>query len=729
MKSMRRVSRGKGFRGVLQYNAKNRLIGGNVTGSNWVNLAKEFSLVKRLRPDIEKPVWHQALRLPKGEALSDALWMAVADRYMDLMGFSDAHPRAVFLEDDPNGQHVHIVASRVALDGTVYLGQNENLISTKVCEQLEQDFQLQVTKGTGAGTNGKTSIPDRRTVSSNELNCAIRTRVEPPRMTLQRLVEMAWKGNPSIQQFVERLSSEQVAIVPNIASTGLMNGFKFSLDEKVWFTGSQLGAAYKWQGLKGKIRYDENRDTGFLIRLKNARAVSELGGSGTPTEKPSAADGSCDASFVTDKGDAILAGSPSSRSKSDQPGIESVGASAGEDLVGSGSNSSTVGISEYIPDQCCNGDPNSGGHAGMEREQAAQSESSCSNPTSTAAIPTWAKQQLDAFERMHRALNAPQYRITPTDRGGGGNRTNVLLPDGRYLTDKIRERGEYFWKPEDLRRWIRSGDAGKLNSRRFDIYVTPIDDQHHYILIDDIKGIEAVKALRKLGYRPALVQKSSEGNYQAVIKTRRNAAFEKEQSAANRIVVRLNKASGDPKVSGVRRPFRMSGFRNKKPGRGDVITQIDWGLSSPGAICDVASNDLEMERQNMLREEQDVRPAKRQAKPTGFSLNAEATETPDSRRYLGMMRGYQTIFGCQGTVDLSSADFRCVRTLLSEGWKPERIAVAMQAGSPNIAQRHADCEVYILRTISNALERLDSDARKRHRLQKSAQIRGPTFSR
>lgn len=103
MKSMKRDSRGKGARGVLEYNASPR-------------------------PDIEKPVWHRALRLPKGVGLSDAVWMAVADRHMDLMGFSNAHPRAVFLEDDANGQHVHIVAGRVAPDGTENLGGFRNAL-------------------------------------------------------------------------------------------------------------------------------------------------------------------------------------------------------------------------------------------------------------------------------------------------------------------------------------------------------------------------------------------------------------------------------------------------------------------------------------------------------------------------------------------------------------------------------------------------------------------------
>lgn len=741
MKSMRRVSRGGGFRGVLQYNAKNRFIGGNVTSSGWANLAKEFGLVKRLRPDIEKPVWHQALRLPKGELLSDEIWMAIADRYMLLMGFSSAHPRAVFLEDDEDGQHIHIVASRIAIDGRIYLGQNENLISSKVCQQLEQDFKLRVTKGPSTDSNGKTLMPDRRKVSSNELNGAIRTQAEPPRMILQRLVERAWTGSPSLQQFVERLSSERVSVVPNIASTGMMNGFKFSLDEKVWFTGSQLGAAYKWQGLKGKIRYDKNRDTDFLLRLKNARVSGNLAGTGTSGNDKSATDGPCPSDFNTAEANARIDGGNCPLSDTNQSSIESIGTSTGTDFSSNRQTSEVIRSLENPAGKFCNVTSDCISNDGMVHVETERNEASSDLPrqhgdcetdhqqSQETVIPPWAKLQLEAFERMHRALGAPQYRITPTDRSSAGNRTIVLLPDGRQLTDKIRERGEYFWTPDDLREWIGSGKAGSKNAKRFDIYVTPIDDHHHYILIDDLRGLEAVKALRKLGYRPALVQKSSDGNYQAVIKIRRKPEFEKEQSAANCIVVALNKACGDPKISGVRRPFRLAGFRNKKPGRGGVITEINWSQCSPSVICEKCTADMDTEREKLLFEMQESRPAKRQNKSDAILLNVAAIETADSRRYAGMIRGYQVIFGAQGIVDLSAVDFRCAKALLVDGWNPERIAAAMLAGSPEIAHRHSDAAGYITRTISNALVRVESDARKRHRQQQSAQIRAPTFSR
>jgi hypothetical protein len=67
---------------------------------------------------------------------------------MKRMGFSETHLRAYVLHDDKDGQHIHIIASRIELNfGKLYLGKNENLISTRIIQDLEQDYQLTRTKG------------------------------------------------------------------------------------------------------------------------------------------------------------------------------------------------------------------------------------------------------------------------------------------------------------------------------------------------------------------------------------------------------------------------------------------------------------------------------------------------------------------------------------------------------------------------------------------------------
>ncbi len=155
MKGMQKIRRGKSFAGVVLYALKPAshhkkdpiVIGGNMDGSDVGELIAEFNATRALRPEVVKAVWHNSLRLPKNEALTDAQWSEIADDYMSRMGFSETHLRCYVLHDDEDVQHIHIIASRIELSsGKLYLGKNENLISTRIIQQLELDYSLTRTK-------------------------------------------------------------------------------------------------------------------------------------------------------------------------------------------------------------------------------------------------------------------------------------------------------------------------------------------------------------------------------------------------------------------------------------------------------------------------------------------------------------------------------------------------------------------------------------------------------
>lgn len=197
MKGMQKVSRGCGFRGALNYafdrDSKDvesgRLLGGNMDGSTPLELSSEFAIARQVRPDIKKPVWHNSLRLPAGEKLSDQQWVKIADDYMRRMGFSDLHQRAYVQHDDEGGQHIHIIASRIGLDGSLYLGKNENLISTRIIQQLERDHNLMVTKGVELDREGKAVSPYRTKLKKGEQEQADRLDKMPPKERLQKIID------------------------------------------------------------------------------------------------------------------------------------------------------------------------------------------------------------------------------------------------------------------------------------------------------------------------------------------------------------------------------------------------------------------------------------------------------------------------------------------------------------------------------------------------------------
>lgn len=155
MKGMQKIRRGRKFAGVVLYALKAgthhrsdpTVIGGNLLSDSAIELIAEFDTSKKLRPDVQKAVWHNSLRLPCGESLTNEQWVSFANGYMQRMGFSDTHLRCYVLHDDKAGQHIHIIASRIDLNGCkLYLGRNENLISTRIISELEIAHNLTVTK-------------------------------------------------------------------------------------------------------------------------------------------------------------------------------------------------------------------------------------------------------------------------------------------------------------------------------------------------------------------------------------------------------------------------------------------------------------------------------------------------------------------------------------------------------------------------------------------------------
>ncbi len=260
MKGMQKIKRGKSFAGVVRYvlqpGAHHKsdpvVIGGNMLSGSVLELISEFNDTKQLRPDVQKPVWHNSLRLPDGESLSNDQWVTIADDYMKRMGFSDTHLRCYVLHDD-GGQHIHIIASRIdMLGGKLYLGRNENLISTRIITELEIDHALTVTKAASSLSNTK---PKRKRISRYEQMLSERTGLPSPKEALQQILDKSLADTPDLLTFIKRLEEAEVGWTANVASTGKMNGFSFSYRD-IAFKASQLGKSYSWANLSNRLNYD-----------------------------------------------------------------------------------------------------------------------------------------------------------------------------------------------------------------------------------------------------------------------------------------------------------------------------------------------------------------------------------------------------------------------------------------------------------------------------------------
>ena len=300
-----------------------------------------------------------------------------------------------------------------------------------------------------------------------------------------------------------------------------------------------------------------------------------------------------------------------------------------------------------------------------------------------------------AWDAQHGALQAPAYRLTLMSRAEDLASFNVGKDRGPDGTEKT-------YDADEVRALIPYLSAH--NSRGRDIYLTPMDPANHYMVVDDMTP-RALDDFLAAGYRPALVQESSAGNRQAVLKVPKEQGRD-EQKAANAVVVDLNRRFGDENFSGVIHPFRMAGFSNKKPGRDNAFTRI---IQAAGDLCARAAAALEAARQRIVGERTPVPVADR---PT-------AAPRPDHRAAHGGDAGAafdrarlmaEGLADRQGwTRDESRLDYRAAQIMAADGWAADEIGGAIVARSPNLGDRHRDPLGYATLTAQNALLTLRAD--------------------
>lgn len=237
--------------------------------NNVSDLTDEFKTVSSFRQDIKKPVFHAFLSLPKNEHLTDEQWQEIAKDYLKEMNIDiDKHQYICVRHKDTDQDHIHIVANRIGLDGSVWHGQHSAFNTIAACERLEIKHGLTITKGL-KGQKSDVSAPTK-----NEIEQALRTGEKPARIVLQNALQAALVGKPDLSTFVERLQAVGIEPRFNVASTGNVAGVSLSVND-IAFKGSQLGKKYSWNTIKNKVIYDKNRDDELVRRLAARKADDE----------------------------------------------------------------------------------------------------------------------------------------------------------------------------------------------------------------------------------------------------------------------------------------------------------------------------------------------------------------------------------------------------------------------------------------------------------------------
>ncbi|VAL18164.1 relaxase/mobilization nuclease family protein [Enterobacter hormaechei] len=264
---------GKSFKNRVKYILKDDhdFICSNMASdyNNVSDLTDEFKTVSSFRQDIKKPVFHAFLSLPKDEKLTDEKSQEIAKDYLKEMNIDiEKHQYICVRHKDTDQDHIHIVANRVGLDGSVWLGQHSAFNTIAACERLEVKHGLTITKGL-QGQKSEVSAPTKA-----EIEQALRKGEKPARIVLQNALQAAMLGKPDLQTFIDRVQAVGIEPWFNVASTGNVAGCSFSVGD-VAFKGSQLGKKYSWNTIKNKVKYDKNRDDELIRRFAARKTYDE----------------------------------------------------------------------------------------------------------------------------------------------------------------------------------------------------------------------------------------------------------------------------------------------------------------------------------------------------------------------------------------------------------------------------------------------------------------------
>lgn len=140
-----KVSTGGGMRGLVKYQKKSgcELISGSqLTAENFL---RETAALRELRKDCKKPVLHFSLSQPPGESLSVEKWQQVTDKFLSKMNLQDNSYFAV-RHTDTDHDHVHIAVNKIGSDGKLWDTDKSAIRAMKVCEEIERELNLTITK-------------------------------------------------------------------------------------------------------------------------------------------------------------------------------------------------------------------------------------------------------------------------------------------------------------------------------------------------------------------------------------------------------------------------------------------------------------------------------------------------------------------------------------------------------------------------------------------------------
>lgn len=252
-----------------------------------------------------------------------------------------------------------------------------------------------------------------------------------------------------------------------------------------------------------------------------------------------------------------------------------------------------------------------------------------------------------------------------------------------------------------------------LVQRRYDLYLMPLSEKFYFFLVDDLTKAGYLKFF-EAGFRPSVLQTTSQGNYQAILKAAVPSA-DNFHNAANALFLDLNREYGDIKIKAVLHFHRMPGTFNFKPTR-----RLEDGSAPPIKLIKTADRTCTLTEELWEKKITEIKLEREKYgaetdKPEGGST--EISKVDPAEAFFIHYQDIEKYFSRVGA-DYSTVDFMVGVRMRVTGHSREAIEFifedcARSARPPEAREKHRDWEGYAKKTLASIFgERGTNEVRK-----------------
>lgn len=240
------------------------IIGGNMMGRYTAELNREMRVCEQLKPDIKEPTFHSVISLPEGEHLTNEQWQEVGTEYLKKLGFdTDRNPFFLVKHTNTDKEHIHIVASKISIDGQNISLHNDRYKGMSVMREFEKKFNLQPTKTIKNKTKSTTAEKGRAARKKQDLTT--KEHIQNVIDNVLNTYTVDLRTTDGQEFFKQQLKAQDIDTKFNINAKGV-SGVSFVYDDMA-YSGTKLGTDYKTNNLikRGLATKTEQEQSDALI--------------------------------------------------------------------------------------------------------------------------------------------------------------------------------------------------------------------------------------------------------------------------------------------------------------------------------------------------------------------------------------------------------------------------------------------------------------------------------